>query len=318
MNKCENCLIDHDGTYGSGRFCSMKCSKGFSTKAKRKEINEKVRIKLTKVLTDEELEIFKELKEQKKVQKEIANQLNISVKKVKKIVKINKLNIDKPKLTKEERKQQISKAVVKYRQNQKLIAIEYKGGSCNNCGYNKSVRALVFHHRNPEEKSFGIGGNGETRKFETVKKELDKCDLLCVNCHSELHDKENYKSINHTSQKSVKFIQLIKDTYNDIKTIKGTARALNTTFDTVNKYIFNKIKIQKSETKQKLVDYKGGCCSICKYKESLNSLHFHHLDPNEKDLNISKSNKSFDNLKYEVDKCILVCGNCHAEIHDNN
>lgn len=49
MKKCENCCNDHKGEYGSGRFCSMKCSRGFSTKEKRKEINEKVSNKLKKV-----------------------------------------------------------------------------------------------------------------------------------------------------------------------------------------------------------------------------------------------------------------------------
>lgn len=39
---CENCNIVHDGKYASGRFCSYKCSRGFSTKNKRKEINEKI------------------------------------------------------------------------------------------------------------------------------------------------------------------------------------------------------------------------------------------------------------------------------------
>jgi len=42
MKTCENCGDEHNGKYGSGRFCSTKCSRGFSTKAKRKEINEKV------------------------------------------------------------------------------------------------------------------------------------------------------------------------------------------------------------------------------------------------------------------------------------
>ena len=42
--KCENCECKHDGKYGSGRFCSTKCARGFSTKEKRKEINEKVSI----------------------------------------------------------------------------------------------------------------------------------------------------------------------------------------------------------------------------------------------------------------------------------
>lgn len=43
---CENCNKEHDGEYGSGRFCSSKCARGFSTKSKRKEINEKVSNKL--------------------------------------------------------------------------------------------------------------------------------------------------------------------------------------------------------------------------------------------------------------------------------
>jgi hypothetical protein len=47
MKICENCKKEHEGTYGSGRFCSSKCARGFSTKSKRKEINEVVKKKLT-------------------------------------------------------------------------------------------------------------------------------------------------------------------------------------------------------------------------------------------------------------------------------
>ena len=46
MCKCENCKCDHKGEYGSGRFCSSKCAKSFSTSKKRKEINAKVKKKL--------------------------------------------------------------------------------------------------------------------------------------------------------------------------------------------------------------------------------------------------------------------------------
>ena len=45
--KCENCEIEHNGDYGSGRFCSSKCARSFSTKKKRKEINEKVSSRLS-------------------------------------------------------------------------------------------------------------------------------------------------------------------------------------------------------------------------------------------------------------------------------
>lgn len=47
MMNCENCNTEHDGSYGSGRFCSSKCARGFSTKSKRKEINDKVSKSLT-------------------------------------------------------------------------------------------------------------------------------------------------------------------------------------------------------------------------------------------------------------------------------
>ena len=68
----------------------------------------------------------------------------------------------------------------------------------------------------------------------------------------------------------------------------------------------------RKRAKIKLVEYKGGCCIRCGYNKSYVALEFHHKDPN------SKSGKSWslDRLKKEVDKCILVCSNCHSEIHE--
>lgn len=70
----------------------------------------------------------------------------------------------------------------------KLDCIEYKGGKCQKCGYDKCQAALDFHHRNPNEKDFPICQRYGSRKFnDKIKKELDKCDLLCANCHREEH-----------------------------------------------------------------------------------------------------------------------------------
>lgn len=80
-------------------------------------------------------------------------------------------------------------SVKKRRRKLKQMAIEYKGGKCEECGYNKSNYALTFHHKDPNEKEFGIGGKGETRSWESLKVELDKCVLLCANCHAEEHEK---------------------------------------------------------------------------------------------------------------------------------
>lgn len=65
-------------------------------------------------------------------------------------------------------------------------AVEYKGGRCAKCGYDKCMDALDFHHLNASDKSFGIAAN-LTRKWEDLQTELDKCVLLCANCHRELH-----------------------------------------------------------------------------------------------------------------------------------
>lgn len=63
------------------------------------------------------------------------------------------------------------------------------GGKCKVCGYDKCLAALTFHHREPEHKEFSLGQLYEY-SLEKFNKELDKCDLLCFNCHMELHSLE--------------------------------------------------------------------------------------------------------------------------------
>ena len=74
-------------------------------------------------------------------------------------------------------------------------------------------------------------------------------------------------------------------------------------------------KFNRKEIKRRLIEYKGGKCQICGYNRCQDALDFHHLEPSQKDYNISGGTKSFNTLKSEVDKCILVCANCHREIH---
>ena len=85
-------------------------------------------------------------------------------------------------------------AVSKRRKKIKLMAIEYKGGKCVKCGYNKCVDALEFHHLSLD-KDFNIGTKGYTRSWDKVKIELDKCILLCANCHREEHNKINNNGV---------------------------------------------------------------------------------------------------------------------------
>ncbi len=87
-----------------------------------------------------------------------------------------------------DRAEYIKKAVAKRRKKVRLMAIEYGGGECQVCGYKKCNRALSFHHKDPKEKDFGLSAQGLTRAWSKTKTELDKCILLCSNCHMEVHE----------------------------------------------------------------------------------------------------------------------------------
>lgn len=82
-----------------------------------------------------------------------------------------------------------SELAVLKKQKYKLKMIEYKGGKCEICGYNKNISALEFHHLNPEEKEFTISDTKHS--WEDTQKELDKCILLCANCHREIHNPQS-------------------------------------------------------------------------------------------------------------------------------
>lgn len=69
----------------------------------------------------------------------------------------------------------------------KKWAIDYKGNQCQCCGYNKCIEALDFHHVNPEEKDFNLSDRDIKLDWNMIKKEIDKCILICANCHREIH-----------------------------------------------------------------------------------------------------------------------------------
>ena len=68
-----------------------------------------------------------------------------------------------------------------------------------------------------------------------------------------------------------------------------------------------------------LIKVCGNCCNLCGYNKTINALEFHHIDPKEKKYGISSQGicHSLEEDLQEIKKCILVCSNCHREIHDN-
>lgn len=169
----------------------------------------------------------------------------------------------------------------KTRRNYKKKLVEYKGGKCEICGYDKCISALEFHHLNPEEKEFEIS-NSKIYNFDKMKKEADKCILVCSNCHREIHHRieeeklreeeerkkqliqEFYKNINrdtsHRVKESYKFlykekvVELISKGLSKqdiIKILKISYKTLNKFFEE-NNITYNKKNVSLKPSKEEL------------------------------------------------------------------
>ena len=86
------------------------------------------------------------------------------------------------------------------RYRSKAAAVKYLGEKCKNCGWQGNQAAFQFHHTDPTKKKFIIGGVAN-KKWEFIKKELEKCVLLCANCHA----------VEHSTKNEYRFLQEVKE-----------------------------------------------------------------------------------------------------------
>jgi len=91
------------------------------------------------------------------------------------------------KRTYQQRREYMLQAVKRRRAKVRQMAVEFKGGGCEICSYTRCIEALEFHHLDPTKKDFGISAKGYSRSWEKAKVEIEKCVLLCANCHREFH-----------------------------------------------------------------------------------------------------------------------------------
>jgi len=164
-------------------------------------------------------------------------------------------------------------------------AVDYKGGICEKCGRRYHPICYDFHHTNPDEKEYQIS-TIMLYSWQRIKEEIDKCQLLCANCHAEEHYIE--REVEYKNNK-----------YKD------------------NKYNHNKyMNIYHRNNKLRAIEHLGGKCKVCGYDRCSRALCFHHRNPEEKKFTVSSSmSLSWKKLVQEVDKCDLVCIRCHRMVH---
>lgn len=181
-----------------------------------------------------------------------------------------------------------------------------------------------------KDKILNLRKNGYT--YNEIIKELG-CSKSTVSYYCRKNGISRYDNSIKISNDLIEKMQLY---YNECNSSRKVSKKFNVSRNQVSKYV--KLNSKKTSTKTeddkrkssvksviywrqrakiKLVEYKDGKCIVCGYNRCIQSLHFHHTDPREKDFTISGKTLSLEKMKKEVDKCILVCSNCHTEIHNN-
>ncbi len=195
------------------------------------------------------------------------------------------------------------------------------GGACQQCGYNANLTALSFHHRDESTKLFGITMRAmSTRTWKKVLAEAKKCELFCANCHMAHHspDLTMTNLRNHPPQLPI-----------DKQYTKGCCISCDTPLTgNKTKFCSNACKNAYHQDyarqrqrgivrKMAFIDQLGGKCADCGYDDNLASLNFHHVDADKEyklDLR-SLGNRSLKAVTAEIEKCELLCANCHMERH---
>lgn len=86
-----------------------------------------------------------------------------------------------------------SKRIIEKTVEAKQRAVEYMGGCCSICGYDKCIRAIEFHHLDPSLKTENYEKRFKNWGFERQKKELENCIIVCANCHREIHSADEHQ-----------------------------------------------------------------------------------------------------------------------------
>jgi hypothetical protein len=152
----------------------------------------------------------------------------------------------------------------------KLKAIQFLGGKCEKCGETNFFK-LCFHHTNSEDKEYRMSSMWG-KNWKKIEREVEKCELMCQNCHYEFHEKPE-------------------------------------TFRTNDKKIFLEYK-----------NVEG--CEKCGYNNTISALHFHHLEDKKFEFRFVKEYvSSIEEIRIEIieeiNKCQILCANCHTIEHSD-
>lgn len=93
--------------------------------------------------------------------------------------------------------------VATWRRRLKALLVEEAGGRCFDCGVEGPPYIFDFDHREPGEKAFAVSQTGATVSLKRVREEIEKCDLVCANCHRHRTHRQRCSGCVHCTQAPV-------------------------------------------------------------------------------------------------------------------
>tara|TARA_B110000444_G_scaffold259749_1_gene304497 strand:- start:1174 stop:2250 length:1077 start_codon:yes stop_codon:yes gene_type:complete len=205
----------------------------------------------------------------------------------------------------------------------KNVVYSLLGKSCNLCGLEGHDAMMEVHHVDMSKKEIQIGNFKNLSKIEDLKNELisSECVLLCACCHSETHGGMHPQLIKNPPSKNIP---------NEVELNINSKRCNVCSKVYPNDYYHGLCHFCKNcfneRRNLKLQNIKKSCinylrpidnaCIKCGYNRYIGALDFHHRNPSQKEFGIARNQSRFgDKHKRELDKCDLLCKNCHRLEH---
>lgn len=198
----------------------------------------------------------------------------------------------------------------------KKKAIELLGGKCSKCGFKTDcIDVYDFHHRDQATKQYDVG-KILAYKWSRIEKEIAKCDLLCGNCHREIHWKDYESELSYPPQKYSK--KFARERGLCLYCGVDVSKTNNKTCEDCRKIASAARRSYTRNNKRKLIDLLGRKCDGCGLVSNIDSIYdIDHENPILKKDNIADLLRGkWEYIEEEIKNGVtLKCVNCHRQKH---
>lgn len=211
---------------------------------------------------------------------------------------------------------------LKFKRDLKTLIYSKIGNTCGICGIQGHYTMMEVHHVDMSKKEMSIANIKTLAELDKLNYELKNCEciLLCACCHSETHGGIHPHLIKNPPSKNIPDEVLLNEHSKKCEYCNKIYpneyyHSGNKCKKCHNEYARNNCREIKKQCVQYLSPIDNSCMK-CGYNRYIGALDFHHRDPTQKEFGIARNHSQFgEKHKRELDKCNLLCKNCHRLEH---